>query len=72
VLFRSLKDRSEIAFAVYERDQKDTKKQYMQSMSLLCNYLRELRMAKDSAEREISQKNEEYRSKKYGYLASDL
>ena len=41
-------------------------------MSLLCNYLRELRMAKDSAEREISQKNEEYRSKKYGYLASDL
>ena len=67
-----LKDRSEIALAVFERDQKDTKKQYMQSMSLLCNYLRELRMAKDAAEREISQKNEEYRNKKYGFLASDL
>jgi hypothetical protein len=67
-----LKERSEIAFAVYERDQKDTQKKYLQSMSLLCNYLRELRMAKEAAERDIAQKNEEYRGKKYGLLASDL
>ena len=67
-----LKERSEIAFAVFDRDQKDTQKKYLQSMSLLCNYLRELRMAKEAAERDITQKNTDYKSKKYGLISSDL
>lgn len=67
-----LRDRSEIAAFYYARHISDKDMVYARTMNKLCVELRDLRGAKEQAEKELQHKIHQQSLASYAYTASDL
>ena len=70
--FESIKDRSKIAQAYWDRAERDSTRISHRSLSLMCSELNELRKAKVFATEEYEMKSHKLKCARYGLEISDM